>query len=332
MPSIPSPVVNVPLGTVNDGSTSLPLCDYASLHQTAGNSIDPNKTITALGGNNIVNNFIYMGKGNENDSDWDSFKKNSKNLFPYHNPPLSDSINYNSVNPSDVIGKCSMSPIDLSTMPDDCNDNVIHTNDKRTKSFLSMKPPGMSNVQWCWSAKNKLSRTPSPDNANDIILEEVMVQHKLDLAGLLQYRQKQAHHVEKFTPSEKLKLADYRKKYDDRRANLRRELSSCRRDLLHPHFNADIDVTIDTPKEHGTSIIDTLNESDSDSEQPIEVCRAEINTPNVMTAGFQPIQLLSSSSEDESNSNTESNIVPYSRVILASECSMHTPTFYHTKS
>ena len=67
VPSIPSPVVNVPLCTVNDGSTSLPLCDYASLHQTAGNSIDPNKTITALGGNNIVNNFIYMGKCNEHD-------------------------------------------------------------------------------------------------------------------------------------------------------------------------------------------------------------------------------------------------------------------------
>ena len=86
VPSIPSPVVNVPLGTVNDGSTSLPLCDYASLHQTAGNSIDPNNTITALGGNNIVNNFIYLRKGNEHDSDWDSFKKTQRIYFHITTP------------------------------------------------------------------------------------------------------------------------------------------------------------------------------------------------------------------------------------------------------
>lgn len=115
------------------------------------------------------------------------------------------------------VGNCSMLPIDLSTIPDNITDKVTNSNHKPTKSLLSMKPPGMSNVQYCWSARI-LTNTPSPDNADDELLDEMTTRDKLDMEGLLEYQESQAHHVEKFTRAEQVKLASAREKYDSYRS------------------------------------------------------------------------------------------------------------------
>ena len=102
---------------------------------------------------------------------------------------------------------------------------------------MAMKSPGMSNVQWCWSARNKFSRTPSPDNANDILPEEIMVRDTLNREGLLKYQQKQARYVEKFTLSEKLKLASARKIYEGLRNEHSILVSIFKHLRITPDFN-----------------------------------------------------------------------------------------------
>ena len=99
----------------------------------------------------------------------------------------------------------------------------------------------MSNVQWCWSAR-KLGRTPSPDNANDILLDEITIRQQLDLEALLKYQESQAHHVAKFSSIEQEKLLASRKQFD----KLLKGIDACKKPV-------------------GSNILDLLK-NDSDSE------------------------------------------------------------------
>ena len=201
------------------------------------------------------------------------------------------------------VGNCSMSPIDLSTIPDNITDKVTNSNHKPTKSLLSMKPPGMSNVQYCWSART-LTRTPSPDNADDVLLDEMMIRDKLDMEGLLKYQESQAHHVAKFTPDEQVKLASAREKYVSYRS------------------------VIDSGKKRAASIVATSFESNSDSDIATDEVELSSIIPEIIQPTFEPNQLLSSSSDDESDLNHELTNSILSRGTSNLGHIMHKPSFY----
>ena len=178
-------------------------------------------------------------------TDWDNFNEHATNLFPYHIPKPAAHKN--------LSGNYNESPIDLSTDIDENNDGITLkasvpkfakslpptdsidlcidvdkqidgslAKDPEALSTKLIRPPGMSNVSWCWyqSDMNLSCPLPSPDNGRDILMEELGEYEYMNDGELKEFRLKYAKDESKLPQKEIDYLRIERKKYND---------SDCRR-------------------------------------------------------------------------------------------------------
>jgi len=201
------------------------------------------------------NNIVVKKKKISGGTDWGDFNEHATNLFPYHiskpvfNKKLSGNSNESPIDLSIDIDE-NKETITLKDSVPNCTKSVPRTDsidvcidvgkqndessvkDSEALSTKLIRPPGMSNVSWCWyqADMNRSCRTPSPDNGRDILMEELGKRDHMNDVELKDFRLKYAKTESKLPQKEIDYLRIERKKYDD--SDSRRYAKLCSTQVL----------------------------------------------------------------------------------------------------
>ena len=281
------------------------------------------------------------------DTDWGDFNEHATNLFPYHiskpvfNKKLSGNSNESPIDLSididenketitlkDSVPKCTKSlprtdSIEACIDVDKQNDESS-LKDSEPLTTKLIRPPGMSNVSWCWyqADMNPSCRTPSPDNGRDILMDELGKRDNMNDVELKDFRLKYAKTESKLPQKEIDYLRIQRKKYDD---------SDDRR-------NAKLFSSIVCQKTSHNVTTEVINdcislESTSLSQAEIEIGQKPSPVVNVTNAhiiqnsnyNFDPTELLCDSSDESiiTNDNTLHKLIELLLLIQIPLCILH---------